>query len=91
MKHNFSSTSPNTSPHYASHPFKNNHPNVQPRLSHQVGYNNSSKDIEIKKEDLKDPKFLNTYSPNYTNGQKKTNNFFSNKLEDTSKPYPPYV
>lgn len=91
MKHNYSSTSPNTSPHYASHPFKNNHPNVQPRLSHQVPSNNSSKDISIKKEDLKDHKFLNTYSPNYISSQKKTNNFFSNKTEDQQKSYSPYI
>ena len=60
----------NISPHNGSHKYPSTH--SQPRLSHTLNYTNSNKDIALKKDEGKDPKYIPTYSPNYghiTNSQ----------------------
>ena len=91
MKPNYSSNGQSTSPHYVNPALKHNSPNIQPRLSHNAAYTNSSKDISVKKEDFKDHKFLNTYSPNYATGNKKFNDCSPFKPEASSKPTPAFI
>ena len=91
MKPNFNPNPQSMSPHYTGPPLKHNSPNIQPRLSHNTGYTNSSKDISIKKEEFKDHKYLSTYSPNYASSNKKFNQTSPNKPEISSKPPSPQI
>ena len=80
----------NISPHNA-HTNKYTPTHSQPRLSHTLNYTNSNKDISIKKEEFRDQKYLNTYSPNYITNSKTNTQTSPPKPEIPPKNIPAFL
>ena len=71
--------------HYGSPAIKHSSPNVPPRLSHNLPYTHSTKDILHKNKEFKEHKLINTHSSTFMAANKKFNQCSPNKPEITSK------
>ena len=85
MKSTYVGNPPTKKVNYGSPAIKHSSPNVPPRLSHNLPYTHSTKDILHKNKELKEHKFLNTHSPNFMGANKKFHQCSPNKPEITSK------